>query len=105
VSEAVFLAILAGGWAAGWLVFAATLRVIGRGFGNGTFDAAATSTATVQVPSASARTMPKPLRLELAHVPAKWIRFADKVTRQHENLQRFPVILGHPVIQYDREAV
>jgi pimeloyl-ACP methyl ester carboxylesterase len=25
----------------------------------------------------------------LAHVPAKWIRFADKDMRQHENLRRF----------------
>jgi hypothetical protein len=41
----------------------------------------------------------------LAHVPAKWIRFADKDMRQHENLRRFPVILDHRVIQYDREAL
>jgi type IV secretory pathway VirD2 relaxase len=27
----------------------------------------------------------------LAHVPAKWVRFADKDMRQHENLRRFPV--------------
>jgi hypothetical protein len=27
----------------------------------------------------------------LAHVPAKWIRFADRDMRQHENLRRFPV--------------
>jgi hypothetical protein len=32
------------------------------------------------------------------------IRFADKDMRQHENLRRFPVILDHAVIQYDREA-
>jgi len=31
----------------------------------------------------------------LAHVPAKWIRFADKDMRQHKNLRRFPVILDH----------
>jgi hypothetical protein len=43
-------------------------------------------------------------RASAAHVPAKWIRFADKDMRQHENLPRFPVILDHPVIQYDREA-
>jgi hypothetical protein len=30
------------------------------------------------------------LRTEPAHVQAKWIRFADKDMRQHENLQRFP---------------
>jgi hypothetical protein len=41
----------------------------------------------------------------LAHVPAKWIRFADKDMRQHENLRRFPVILDHSVIQYDRKAL
>jgi hypothetical protein len=41
----------------------------------------------------------------LAHVPAKWIRFADKDMRQHENLRRFPVLLDHRVIQYDREAL
>jgi hypothetical protein len=41
----------------------------------------------------------------LAHVPAKWIRFADKDMRQHKNLQRFPVILDHSVIEYDREAL
>jgi hypothetical protein len=41
----------------------------------------------------------------LAHVPAKWVRFADKDMRQHENLRRFPVILDHSVIQYDREAL
>jgi hypothetical protein len=33
------------------------------------------------------------------------IRFADKDMRQHKNLQRFPVILDHSVIQYDREAL
>jgi hypothetical protein len=33
--------------------------------------------------------------LELAHVPAKWIRFADKDMRQHDNRRRFPVILDH----------
>jgi hypothetical protein len=47
----------------------------------------------------------------LAHVPAKWVRFADKDMRQHENLRRFPVILDHWMIQvhavnrYDREAL
>jgi hypothetical protein len=40
-----------------------------------------------------------------AHVPAKWIRFADKDMRQHQNLRRFPVILDHQVIQYDRKAL
>ena len=34
-------------------------------------------------------------KIALAHVPAKWVRFADKDTRQHENLPRFPVILDH----------
>jgi hypothetical protein len=33
------------------------------------------------------------------------IRFADKDMRQHKNLRRFPVILDHSVIQYDREAL
>jgi hypothetical protein len=33
-----------------------------------------------------------------------WIRFADKDMRQRKNLRRFPVILDHRVIQYDREA-
>jgi hypothetical protein len=37
-------------------------------------------------------------KIALAHVPAKWLRFADKDMRQHENLQRFPVILDHSVI-------
>jgi hypothetical protein len=32
------------------------------------------------------------------------IRFADKDMRQHKNLRRFPVVLDHSVIQYDREA-
>ena len=31
--------------------------------------------------------------------------FADKDMRQHENLQRFPVMLDHRVIQHDREAL
>jgi hypothetical protein len=53
------------------------------------------------VPNAGARLK----KGELAHVPAKWIRFADKDMRQHENLKRFPVILDHSVIQYDREAL
>jgi uncharacterized membrane-anchored protein len=30
-----------------------------------------------------------------AHVPAKWVRFADKDMRQHKNLWRFPIILDH----------
>ena len=34
-------------------------------------------------------------RRPLAHVPAKWVRFADKDMRQHENLRRFPVIMDH----------
>jgi hypothetical protein len=42
---------------------------------------------------------------KLPHVPAKWIRFADKDMRQYKNLRRFPVILDHSVIQYDREAL
>jgi hypothetical protein len=33
------------------------------------------------------------------------IRFADKDMRQQENLRRFPVILDHAVIQYDRETL
>jgi hypothetical protein len=41
----------------------------------------------------------------LAHVPAKWIRFADKDMRKRENLRRFPVVLDHRVIQYDRQAL
>jgi glutathione S-transferase len=41
----------------------------------------------------------------LAHVPAKWIRFADKDMRQHKNLRRFPVISDHRVIRYDRKAL
>jgi hypothetical protein len=40
----------------------------------------------------------------LTHVAAKWVRFADKDMRQHENLRRFPLILDHWVIQYEREA-
>ena len=40
----------------------------------------------------------------LTRVPAKWVRLADKDMRQHENLRRFPVILDHSVIQYDRET-
>jgi plasmid stabilization system protein ParE len=43
--------------------------------------------------------------IALAHVPAKWTRFAEKDMRQHGNLRRFPVILDHRVIQYDREAL
>jgi hypothetical protein len=39
-----------------------------------------------------------------AHVPAKWIRFADKDMRRHENLRLLPVISDHLAIQYDREA-
>jgi hypothetical protein len=31
----------------------------------------------------------------LAHVPAKWIRFADKDMRQLWNLRRFPFIWDH----------
>jgi hypothetical protein len=41
----------------------------------------------------------------LARVPAKWIRFADKDMRQRKNLQRFPVISDHGVIRYDRKAL
>jgi hypothetical protein len=43
--------------------------------------------------------------VRLAHVPAKWIRFADKDMRQLWNLRRLPVILDHSVIQYDRKAL
>jgi len=32
------------------------------------------------------------------------IRFADKDMRQHWNLQAFPFILDHRVIQYERES-
>jgi hypothetical protein len=35
----------------------------------------------------------------LAHVPAKWIRFADKDMRQRENLRRIPVLSDHRVIR------
>ena len=42
---------------------------------------------------------------ELAHVPAKWIRFADKDMRQHKNLRRFQVISDHRVIRYDLKAL
>jgi hypothetical protein len=31
-------------------------------------------------------------------------RFADKDMRQYENLPRFPAMLDHSAIQYDREA-
>jgi hypothetical protein len=48
---------------------------------------------------------PASQQVTLAHVPAKWIRFADKDMRQHENLRRFPVILHHSMIQYDRKAL
>jgi 2,4-dienoyl-CoA reductase-like NADH-dependent reductase (Old Yellow Enzyme family) len=44
-------------------------------------------------------------KFALAHVPAKWIRFADKDMRQHRNLRRIPVILDHQVIQYHRNAL
>jgi hypothetical protein len=40
----------------------------------------------------------------LAHVPAKWIRLADKDMRQHENLRRVPFISDHSVIRYERDA-
>jgi hypothetical protein len=48
---------------------------------------------------------PRDKQASAAHDPAKWIQFADKGMRQHENLRRFPVILDHLVIQYDREAL
>jgi hypothetical protein len=35
----------------------------------------------------------------LAHVPAKWIRFADKDMRQRENLRRIPILPDHQVIR------
>jgi HAD superfamily hydrolase (TIGR01509 family) len=35
----------------------------------------------------------------LAHVPAKWIRFADKDMRQRENLRRIPILPDHRVIR------
>jgi hypothetical protein len=35
----------------------------------------------------------------LAHVPAKWFRFADKDMRQRENLQRIPILPDHRVIR------
>jgi hypothetical protein len=49
----------------------------------------------------------------LAHVPAKHALgldprvesgFADKDMRQQKNLPRFPFILDHRVIQYERET-
>jgi hypothetical protein len=40
----------------------------------------------------------------IAHVPAKWIRFADKDMRQHKNLRRFPFIWDHSVIPYERKT-
>jgi hypothetical protein len=48
---------------------------------------------------------PRDKQASAAHDPALWIQFADKGMRQHENLRRFPVILDHLVIQYDREAL
>jgi hypothetical protein len=44
-------------------------------------------------------------RARLAHVPAKWIRFADKDIRQHENLRRVPLIWDHRVIAYERKTL
>jgi hypothetical protein len=36
----------------------------------------------------------------MAHVPAKWIRFADKDMRQHKNLRRnMPAIVSAPSIK------
>ena len=62
--------------------------------------------ATISLPVAPGiRVFMNKVAAGLAHVPAKWIRFADKDMRQHENLRRFPVILDHRVIQYDREAL
>jgi hypothetical protein len=40
----------------------------------------------------------------LPHVPAKWIRFADKDMRQHKNLRRFPLISDHRMIRYEWKA-
>jgi hypothetical protein len=60
-------------------------------------EAARTSVVTTRRTDVSAL-------IRLAHVPAKRIRFTDEDMRQHENLQRFPVISNYWVIQNDREA-
>jgi hypothetical protein len=43
-------------------VFGTTLRAIGRGLGNGTWDAATTSAATMDRPRTSTHATPKPAR-------------------------------------------